>query len=103
MAMNSIDFVTMLPRTVEAAQMQGKEQSQIQNAAQQPGIQFQQKTEHDARQTVESQKSETEEYDMKDGEGKGAYSSRKKKKEQEKKKSKSPEAPRSNSSFDIMV
>lgn len=101
MAMNSIDMVTMLPRTVEAAELQGKEQSQLQNAAQHPGVQFQQKTEHDARQTVETQESETDYEKREGGNGKKERQMRKKKRERDKKEA--PVAPRSDSSFDIMI
>jgi hypothetical protein len=101
MAINSIDATTMLPRTVEAAQLQGKEQSQIQHASDQPAIQFQQKTEQQAKQTVESQKSETDEYDMNEGRGgRGGAGNRKKRKKEQKE---APVAPRSDSSFDIMI
>ena len=103
MAINSIDALTMLPRTVEAAQLQGKEQNQMQHAAEQPGIQFQQKTEHDARQTVESQESETDDYDREDGESRGKGSGVVSKKKRGKEKKEAPVAPRSNSSFDIMI
>lgn len=101
--LNSIDFNTMLPRTAEAADMQGRELSQTQHSAEQPGIQFQQRTEQEARQTVETAKSETEEYDAeKQGNGKGYSGNRHRKKKEEEQKS-APMAPRSNSSFDIMV
>lgn len=103
MAMNSIDLVTMLPRTLEAAQLQGKEQSQIQHAAEQPGIQFQQRTEQQARQTVESQESETKDYDREDGKSRGSYVKRQQRKKKEKGSKETPVAPRSDSSFDIMI
>ena len=99
---NSIEVTTMLPRTAEAADLQGRESSQIQHAADQPAIQFQDMTRQEASQTVESQKSETEEYDMDDssgGAGGGARKRNKKKKEEKQ----APMAPRSDSSFDIMI
>ena len=102
MAMNSIDQITMPPRTVEAAQIQGREQNQAQNAIEQPALLFQQKTQQEARKTVEMQKSDTEEYDMEEGGGKGAGGGRGNKK-QKKKTREAPVAPRSDSSFDIMV
>lgn len=98
---NSIDLTTMLPRTVEAADLQGREMSQTQHAADQPALQFQTQVQQQAARTVESQESETEEYDM-DGSssgGGGRSGSRRKKKE----KKEAPMAPRSNSSFDVMV
>ena len=54
MALGPMDAITMLPRTVEAAEMQGKEMNQTQHAADQTAVQFQQRTEQEARQTVES-------------------------------------------------
>lgn len=100
--LNSIDAITMLPRTAEAAQLHGREQTMTQHAAEQPGLQFQQKTEHQMRQTVESQKSETKDYEK--GKGKGSkkelHKGHKKAKPLEKE---APVAPRSNSSFDITI
>ena len=102
MALGPMDAITMLPRTVEAAEMQGKEMNQTQHAADQTAVQFQQRTEQEARQTVESQKSETEEYDL-DGPPGGGGAGAGKKKKQKKGQKEAPTAPRSNSSFDIMV
>lgn len=100
---NSIDVKTMLPRTAEAADLQGRETSQSQHAAEQPAVQFQQQVQREANQTVETQKSETEEYDTDDaGGGRGASAqSRNRKKKQ--KKDEAPMAPRSDSSFDIFI
>lgn len=103
MALNTVDLVTMLPRTAEAAQVQGREQSQMQHAQDQPGIQFQEKTETEARQAVEAQKSETEEYDMNDGGGGGRGAGGNRGKKRGKQKKEPAMAPRSDSSFDIMV
>ena len=97
---NSIDMMTMLPRTAEAADIQGRETSVQENATNQPAVQFQQKVEHDARQAVEAQKSETEDYDSEGSGGRGAQSRGKKKKKPQKE---APVAPRSNSSFDITI
>lgn len=101
MSLNSIDFVTMLPRTAEAANLQGREMNQLQHAAEQTAVQFQQKNVQEAKQTVETQKSETEEYDM-DGSS-GGTSQQKNAKKRKKEKNEAPMAPRSNSSFDIMI
>ena len=100
---NSIDVKTMLPRTAEAADIQGREANQTQHAAEQPAVQFQRQVERQAQQTMETQQSETEEYDMDDtGEGKGAFArGRNRKKKQ--KKDEAPMAPRSDSSFDVFV
>ena len=99
---NSIDITTMLPRTAEAADLQGREINQQQHATDQHAVQFQNLTQQEARQTVETQQSETEEYDMdgsSGGSGRGSGNSRRKKKQEKE----APMAPRSNSSFDIMV
>ncbi len=102
-SVNSIDIATLLPRTAEAANAQGRETNQAQNAIQQTAVQFEARTEREARQTVEAQKSETEEYDMDEGSsgggGAGAGGRRKKKKDTKE----APMAPRSDSSFDIMI
>lgn len=100
--MNSIDATTMLPRTVEAADLQGREINQNQHALDQNAVQFQKDVEQMAQRPVEAQKTETQEYEMDDGggNGKGASSNRRKK---EKKKKEAPIAPRSDSSFDIMI
>ena len=99
---NTIDMTTMLPRTVEAADLQGRELSQSQHAAEQTAVQFKKETEQAARQPVETKKSETQEKDMDDSE-----SEKRKKKRQLKKRKKmekeAPMAPRSDSSFDIMI
>ncbi len=100
---NSIDMTTMLPRTAEAADVQGREVNQMQHATNQTALQFQRITEHNAQQTVETQKSETEEYDM-DGSGgnkSGNMAGRNRKKRE--KKEEAPMAPRSSSSFDITI
>ena len=100
---NSIDITTMLPRTAEAADLQGRENSQIQHATDQPAIQFQNMTKQEAAQTVESQKSETEEYDMDDSSSGGAGGGARKRGKKKKDERQAPMAPRSDSSFDIMI
>lgn len=99
--MNTIDSITMLPRTAEAAQVQGREQTMMQHASEQPGLQFQQKTEHQMRQTVESQKSETKEYDSKGGRGGAGHRAGNRKKKNAGQEA--PAAPRSSSSFDVTI
>lgn len=97
---NSIDAATMLPRTIEAADVAGRENHLANNAVHQTGEQFQQKVEQQHRQTVETQKTETN-GDADQGSGKGdVHYARKKQKAKEKE---APVAPRSNSSFDIMI
>lgn len=99
---NSIDMNTMLPRTAEAADLQGREINQQQHATDQNAIQFQNLTQQEATHTVETQQSETDEYDMEGSGGRsgGRSGSSRKRKKQEKE---VPMAPRSDSSFDIMV
>lgn len=102
MSIGSIDAVTLAPRTVNAADTQGREITQNQHIMDQNAVQFQQNVQREARQTVETQESETEDYDG-DGSGGGAGqrgSSRKKKKGEPKGQKM---APRSTSSFDIMI
>ena len=70
MSMGSIDAVTMAPRTLNAADPQGRELNQNQHIYDQNGIQFQQEVRRERRQTVETQESETKDYDKK-GNGKG--------------------------------
>ena len=72
MSMGSIDAVTMAPRTLNAADAQGRELNQNQHIYDQNGIQFQQEVRRERRQTVETQESETKDYDKK-GNGKGQW------------------------------
>ena len=84
MSMGSIDAVTMAPRTLNAADAQGRELNQNQHIYDQNGIQFQQQVRRESRQTVETQESETKDYDKKgNGKGTGAKNSSKKKQKQE--------------------
>ena len=53
MSMGSIDAVTMAPRTLNAADAQGRELNQNQHIYDQNGIQFQQEVRRESRQTVE--------------------------------------------------
>lgn len=102
MPIGTIDAVTVAPRTMNAAEMQGKENTQYQHIADQNAIQFQRSNEQRARQTVETQESETKDYDGDGGNGKGPQG-RNKKKNATKKEPEQKMAPRSNSSFDIMI
>ena len=93
--------VTMAPRTLNAADAQGRELNQNQHIYDQNGIQFQQEVRREGRQTVETQESEAKDYDKKgNGKGTGAKNSSKKKQKQEKKERL---APRSTGSFDITI
>lgn len=64
-------------------------------------LNFEKSVEQNSKRTVETKKSETEEYSF-EGSGSGAYSRNKKKKKKNESKE-PPMAPRSDSSFDIMV
>lgn len=102
MPWNTVDMITMAPRSLEAGEMQGKEIHQNQHAHDQAAAQVQQNVEQRANQTVETQKSDTEEYDYDDGGGRGgAYGGSDKRKK--KKKDEAPMAPKSDSQFDIMI
>ncbi|HAK58058.1 MAG TPA: hypothetical protein DCP06_03670 [Lachnospiraceae bacterium] len=103
MPWNTVDMITLGARAVEAGDYQGREQTAIQHAQDQNAAQVQQNVEQRAQQTVETQPSDTEEYDMDEGGGRGAAGSggrNRKKKEKEKE---APMAPRSDSKFDIMI
>lgn len=101
MSINTMDFITMLPRTTNAADIQGREMAQTQNATNQAALQFESKIHQEAQQTTETNKSETESYDRegssRGGAGGGASGEKKEKKKE------APMAPRSNSSFDVMI
>ena len=96
---NSLDAITMLPRTAEAADIQGRENQLMEHAALQPGSQFQEKVKRNQRQAVETQNSEKKNKDG--GSGKGDRHDGKKKRK--KKEEKAPEAPRRTSGFDITI
>ena len=98
MPWNNVDMITMPNRAVEAGDYAGREIAQHQHANDQAAAAVQQK----AQQTVEKQRSETKEYDMDQGSGRGAYQQNRRKKK-EKKDDEAPMAPKSNSMFDIMV
>lgn len=100
MSISSIDTTTMAPRSAEASSIAGKEQHQLQHIGENGAASVQRNVEQKIHRTVETEKSETEEYRF-DGSGSGKYrGGRQKRKKKEKE---TPEAPRSNSSFDIMV
>ncbi|MCI5732210.1 MAG: hypothetical protein MR304_11805 [Eubacterium sp.] len=102
MSIGSIDAITLAPRTVNAADSQGREANQNQHILDQNAVQFQQNVEREARQTVEAQESETEDYD---GEGSGGKAGQKNPAKKKKKDNTQGQkmAPRSTSSFDIMI
>ncbi len=102
MPWNNVDMITMPNRAVEAGDYAGREIAQHQHANDQAAAAVQQNVQQKAQQTVETQRSETEEYDMDQGSGRGAYQQNRRKKK-EKKDDEAPMAPKSNSMFDIMV
>ncbi len=101
MPISAIDVSTLAPRSAEASNLVGREQHQIQHMSESGATNFAKDVEHKMQKTVEANKSEKDEYRF-DGSGGNGYQSggRKKKKE---KKDEAPMAPRSNSSFDIMI
>lgn len=103
MPIGTIDVVTMAPRTMNAAEMQGKENTQNQHIGEQSAVQFQRETAQQSRQTVETQESEMNDYD-KGGNAGGRHSQRRQKEKKDvEAKPEQKMAPRSNSSFDIMI
>ncbi len=101
MPISSIDISTMAPRSSEASTIAGKEQHQVQHMEENVQANFQKSVEEQGQRPVETKKSDTEEYDFDDS-GKGGYQGNRKKKK--KKQSQDPPmAPRSDSSFDIMI
>ena len=94
---NSLDAITMLPRTAEAADIQGRENQLMEHAALQPGSQFQEKVKRNQRQAVETQNSEKMNKDG--GSGKGDRENAADPGPEEK----APEAPRRTSGFDITI
>lgn len=100
MPISAIDASTIAPRSAEASSLVGKEQQQIQHVGENGAVSFEQNVVQNSQRTVETAKSETDEYSY-EGSGSGKYQDRRKKKKKEGKEA--PAAPRSNSSFDIMV
>lgn len=101
MSISSIDISTMAPRSSEASSIVGKEQHQLQHMEESGQVNFQKSVEQQGQRTVEAKKSDTEEYSF-EGSGHGGYHGNRKNKK--KKQSQDPPmAPRSDSSFDIMI
>ncbi|MCM1245685.1 MAG: hypothetical protein NC293_08605 [Roseburia sp.] len=101
MPISAIDFSTVAPRSSEASTIAGKEQNQLQHMEVNGQVNFQRSVEQQNQRTVETKESETEEYSFDDS-GKNGYGGdggRKRKKKSED----APMAPRSDSSFDIMI
>ena len=101
MPWNTLDMITMAPRSIDAGDFQGRDQLLHQNINDQEAASVQQNIEQKATTTVETQRSETEEYDMDDGGGRGGYQNNRRKKKE--KKDEAPMAPKSDSAFDIMI
>lgn len=102
MPISAIEHLTMMPRTAEAADIQGREISQNQQTVNQTAVHFQNQNQQEVRQTAETQKSETEDFDLGESSGGAAGGGARQRKKKEKTKE-APMAPRSNSSFDIMI
>ena len=103
MPWNTIDMITMAPRSVDAGDYQGRELQQHQHTQDQMAAQVQANVEQKATQTVETQRSETEEYDMDDGGNRGASGGGSRQRKKKDKKDEAPMAPKSDSQFDIMI
>lgn len=101
MSISSIDTSTIAPRSSEASVIVGKEQQQFQHMGETAAASFEKNVEQQAQRTTEANKSEKEEYRF-DGSGKNRYSGRRDKKKK-KKSDEAPMAPKSDSSFDIMI
>lgn len=104
MPIGTIDVATLMPRTMNAAELQGKENMQNQHIGEQNAVQFQRETVQQTQQTVETQESEMNDYEK--GGGAGGRRSRGRERKKGKDANAKPEqkmAPRSNSSFDIMI
>ncbi|MCR5691296.1 MAG: hypothetical protein K6G62_03665 [Eubacterium sp.] len=97
---NSIDAMTMIPRTAEATTTQLRENNFTEHAAAQTGSQFEEKVEHDQQAAVETKESAREEMDR---EGDGKREGRDRRGQKKKGQEEGPMAPKSNSSFDIMI
>lgn len=102
MPMSAIDLFTVAPRSAEAAGLVGREQNQIQHMGENGGVNFQKNVEQQTHRTVETNKSEKEEYRFDDSHA-GGQGGNRKKKNKKRSQSQAPEAPRSDSSFDIMI
>ncbi len=102
MPISAIDASTVAPRSVEASTMVGKEQQQLQHVGENGAVTFEKNNVQDMQRTVETKRSETEEYDYDDSESSGRGGGQRRKK-RNKKQGEAPMAPRSNSSFDIMI
>ncbi len=102
MSISGIDASTMAPRSTEASSIVGKEQHQLQHIGENGAVSFEKNQIQDSQRAVEAKKSETDEYDFDEKEGSRGHGGRgrRRKKQQEKE---APMAPRSDSSFDIMV
>ncbi len=101
MPISAIDTVTLAPRSAEASNLVGKEQHQTQHIAESGAANFSKNVEAKRNKTEETNKAEKEEYRF-DGSGGNEYQSGKRKKKK-KDNQEAPMAPRSNSSFDIMI
>ncbi len=100
MPISGIDLSTLAPRSAEASNLVGREQHQLQHVMDNGAAQVSKNVEERSQKTVETEKSDTEEYRF-DGSGGNRYHEGKGKRK--KKDAEPPKAPRSDSSFDIMI
>nr|MBP3598267.1 hypothetical protein [Eubacterium sp.] len=101
MPISAIDVSTLAPRSAEASNLVGREQQQLQHVNENSAVNVAKNTEQKAQKTVETEKSDTKEYRF-DGSGGNGYQAGNRKRKKEKK-DEAPMAPRSDSSFDIMI
>ncbi len=101
MPISAIDVSTLAPRSAEASNIVGREQQQLHHVNESVAVNFAKDTELKSQKTVETEKSDNKEYRF-DGSGGNGYQAGGRKK-QKQKKDEAPMAPRSDSSFDIMI
>ncbi len=101
MPISAIDALTVAPRSSEASNLVGREQQQLQHVNENSAVNFAKNTEQKSQKAVETEKSDTKEYRFDGSGGNGYQASGQNKKK--KKKEEAPMAPRSDSSFDIMI
>ena len=88
MSISSIDASTIAPRSSEASGIIGREQHQVQHMGENAATSFEKNVEQQSQRTTETNKSENS----------GGRNKKKKKQSEE-----APMAPKSDSSFDIMI
>ena len=102
MPIQMIDIATMAPRSQEASMVQHNVAKHPETTVAHAGQQFNQQVQQDSQKTIKTTKDEWAEFQYGEGSsGGGQYTGQQKKRQ--KKNDEAPVAPRSNSSFDIMI